>query len=146
MLLLTQDVTFTIPLVSAFYWFWSIKNLKYGPLKQDAGIVSFFVVFVVWICTSNVIARFISICFVLFHLSIVSYMVVHARRNNKTLRFAQMCGLNDRWVQIFTYYAVVSLLFWIVAAIFTIIGYHGASETTKLFENHRRSHIPHAVA
>ena len=69
---------------------------------------------------------------------------VHARRNNKTLRFALNRGLNDRWVRTFTYYSVVSLLFWILAASLTAIGYYGEEET-RLFTR-RKSHIPHAMA
>ena len=125
---------------------WSLKNVKYGPQKQDPGIVSYFIVFFTWICTSNVIVRVISICFVLFHLAITSFMVLKARRQNKTLRFAQMAGLNDRWVQTFTYYTVVSFLFWILATGLTVMGYYGEEESAKLFGDRSRSHIPHAVA
>ena len=66
-----------------------------------------------------------------------------------------MAGLNDRWVQTFTYYSVVSFLFWILATCLTIMGYYGGEEeSVKLFGDQSsssssstsRSYIPHAVA
>mmetsp|Transcript_94019 Transcript_94019/g.130565 ORF Transcript_94019/g.130565 Transcript_94019/m.130565 type:complete len:152 (+) Transcript_94019:32-487(+) len=102
---------------SMFYWLWSVKNIAMGPLKKDAGIVTFFAGAVSAV-TSNVlgytpptwIATTTSVL-VSLNYGVPFLMLVAGGLDKAFAKFAKM-GKSKFFTQVFIGYCGVASLTW----------------------------------
>jgi len=101
-----------------FYWAWAVKNVMLGPLKKDAGVVSFLVLLMADLLLSKKMpAAPIIVCIGISAQAL--YVLVSAEFNVFKKPADQLAAAVKKsvlWAKIFKPYLVATAAYWIAAA------------------------------
>eukprot|EP00039_Didymoeca_costata_P019899 m.339341 g.339341 ORF g.339341 m.339341 type:complete len:152 (+) comp18760_c0_seq1:203-658(+) len=103
---------------SSFHWLWALKNILVGPLKTDAGILTFLPGFIsgIFILTgrspvSQTLAASFSALLVL-NFGYPVYAMAKIPEKDRYEKFAKRVKKTPFWARLFYHYCMSSSIFW----------------------------------